>query len=84
MLAGERVPPDWGSVATVRHGYPTHLDEAERGQEPADDDALNGFRHDAVDRWLPYQLLSSRLWSRTGYYHSGGASGVLRSRRKTS
>ncbi|MEN8143437.1 MAG: glucoamylase family protein [Gemmatimonadota bacterium] len=35
--------------------------------EPAMDIMLN--------RWLPYQVINSRLWGRTGYYQSSGAFG---------
>lgn len=28
-----------------------------------------------VNRWLPYQTVSSRLWSKAGFYQAGGATG---------
>lgn len=35
------------------------------------DDALNTL----VNRWLPYQTLACRIWSRSAFYQSGGAYG---------
>ncbi len=76
---------DVGDVRTLirRFGHPAHakvaLAEVKRHWEqvlstvqvetpdPAMDVLVNG--------WIPYQIISCRLWARTGYYQSGGAFG---------
>ena len=61
----------------------SHIQSAWESLQPFWDDKIGGIQiktPDAamdllINRWLPYQALSCRIWGRTAFYQSGGAYG---------
>ena len=56
------------SLNNIKEFWNNHLGKIEVKTPSRDFDIL-------MNRWIPYQVLSCRLWSRTAFYQSGGAYG---------
>jgi cyclic beta-1,2-glucan synthetase len=69
LIARHRSPENSASaIAEVRQGWDTLLDAV---QVHTPDDSFDVM----MNRWLLYQSLSCRIWTRAGYYQPGGAYG---------
>ncbi|SDD80620.1 cyclic beta-1,2-glucan synthetase [Sphingomonas sp. YR710] len=65
----------WQDPAVVEHAYQQCLAAWEQRLGAVSISTPDSAFDILVNRWLPYQAISGRLWARAGFYQAGGAFG---------